>query len=268
VSKVWQDHTEKGDNQKMSESSLSVPVQDSLSKELSARNHVQCTLSPKILTTYGKPQYNYVKGDRQRIELHRGCPWQHEYCYEPKIVEDFPIPKLVRNHVEILDMNPLARKDFFDILIQLAFQKVNGKLVYYEAICGFDFRFLTQKIADKLKRTRFLRPRLAWDGSFSDQYKIKDAINMLIKAGYKRNETSLFMIVNWKIPYRECLRKLDLMKVWNVKVCDCCYDGGYKYATPTFWTREQLTKIRRICRKHNQLVLFGIDPQPTIEALP
>ncbi len=107
---------------------------------------------------------------------------------------------------------------------------------------------------------------VVWDPELAG--KIKDAINMLIKAGYKRNEISLFMIVNWKIPYKECLRKLDLMKVWNVKVCDCCYDGGYKYATPTFWTQEQLTKIRRVCRKHNQLVLFGIDPQPSIEALP
>jgi hypothetical protein len=237
-------------------------------EKTSTRKAEQCTLSPKLRTTYGKAQYNYVKGNKQRIELHRGCPWQHEYCYEPKIVEDFPIPELTKNHVEILDMNPLARKDILAILKELCLKMVNGKVVHYEAICGFDFRFLNQDIADWLKLARFIRPRLAWDGSFSDQYKIKDAINKLIKAGYKRNEISLFMIVNWKIPFRECLRKLDLMKVWNVKVCDCCYDGGYKYATPTFWTQEQLTKIRRICRKHNQLVLFGIDPQPSIEALP
>ena len=96
---------------------------------------------------------------------------------------------------------------------------------------------------------------------------MKDGIGKLVKAGYKRHDISLFMIVNWRIPYQECLRKLDLMKVWNVKVCDCCYDGGYKYATPTYWTGKQLEKFRRICRKHNQLVLFGIDPQPSIEVL-
>lgn len=232
----------------------------------------QQTLAPKIHTTYGKPQYNYVKGDKQRIELHRGCPWvrklQHDYCYEPEIYEDFPIPLLVRNCVQILDMNLLARKDALEVIKELSEKRVNGKVIYYEAVCGFDFRLLTQEIADWLHITRFIKPRLAWDGSFSDQYKIKDAIGYLLKTGYKAKEISLFIIVNWKIPYRECLRKLDLMKVWNVKVCDCCYDGGYKYATPTLWTGKELTSFRRICRKHNQLVLFGIDPQLEIEAIP
>lgn len=225
----------------------------------------QSTLAPKIHTTYGKPQYNYVKGNRQRIELHRGCPWGHEYCYEPKINEDFPIPPIVKSYVEILDMNLLARKDCLSIIRELRVMRVNKKIVTYEAVCGFDFRLLTQEIADELKKAHFVRPRIAWDGSFSDQYKIKDALQILFRAGFKPKETSLFMIVNWRIPFKECLRKLDLMKVWNVKVCDCCYDGGYKYATPIFWTRDQLIKIRRICRKHNQLVLFGIDPQPSIE---
>lgn len=230
-------------------------------------NIFQTTLQPKVNTTYGKPQYNYVKGKRQRTELHRGCPWGHEYCYEPKIDEDFPIPAIVRNYVEILDMNVLRRKDILQVINQLADIRVKGKVVTYEAVCGFDYRLLTQEIASALKRARFVRPRMAWDGPFSEQHKMKDGIGKLVKAGYKRHDISLFMIVNWRIPYQECLRKLDLMKVWNVKVCDCCYDGGYKYATPTYWTGKQLEKFRRICRKHNQLVLFGIDPQPSIEVL-
>jgi len=51
------------------------------------------------------------------------------------------------------------------------------------------------------------------------------------------------------------------MKVWNVKVCDCCYDGGYKHCTPEFWTGKELSEFRAECRKHNQLVNFGIDPE-------
>ena len=221
----------------------------------------QLTLVPKIRTTYGKPQYNYVKGDRQRIELHRGCPWQHEYCYEPKTVEDFPIPELTKNYVEILDMNLLSRSGIRGILEELSEIKVNEKRVTFEAICGFDFRFLTLEIARLLRKTRFVRPRLAWDGPFSDQMKIKDAIELLVKVGYKRKEISLFVIVNWKVPIDECLRKLDLMKVWNVKVNDCCYDGGYKYATPCLWTQKQLETFRKLSRKHNLIVLFGIDPE-------
>jgi hypothetical protein len=226
------------------------------------------TQSPFYGTTYNKPQYSAVVGNVQRIELHRGCPWHHEYCYEPQINEDFPIPEIVRNTVEILDMNFLVRKDALEVLKQLGEIRVNTKVVEYEFICGLDFRFLTQDIANQLKASRVTRPRLAWDEPFSEQKKIKKAVEMLVKAGYKRNELMLFMIVNWIIPYSECLRKLDLMKVWGVKVCDCCYDGGYSVAVPVYWTQAEISSIRRISRKHNQLVLFGINPQPTIDPTP
>jgi hypothetical protein len=223
------------------------------------------TQSPFYGTTYNRPQYNAIKGEVQRIELHRGCPWHHEYCYEPQINEDFPIPEIVKNQVEILDMNFLVRKDALEIIKQLGEIRVDDKVVSYEFICGLDYRFLTQDIANQLKVSRFTRIRLAWDDPLSEQKKIKNAIQILIKAGYKRNELMLFMIVNWRIPYTECLRKLDLMKVWGVKVCDCCYDGGYAVAVPVYWTQAEISSIRKISRKHNQLVLFGIDPQPTID---
>lgn len=55
------------------------------------------------------------------------------------------------------------------------------------------------------------------------------------------------------------------MKVWNVKVCDCCYDGGYKNAIPIYWTQKEVDDIRLKSRKHNQLVLLGMDPQESID---
>jgi hypothetical protein len=169
--------------------------------------------------------------------------------------------------VEILDMNFLVRKDALEVIKQLGEIRVNGKVVEYEFVCGLDYRFLTQDIANQLKASRFTRPRLAWDEPFSEQKKIKKGVEMLVKAGYKRNEIMLFMIVNWTISYAECLRKLDLMKIWGVKVCDCCYDGGYKVAVPVHWSQAEISSIRRISRKHNQMVNLGIDPQPTIEAV-
>jgi len=212
-------------------------------------------------TTWGKPQYIKVIGNRQRIELSRGCPHNCPFCYEPTELEVFPIPRIVRNYVEILDMNFLYQPNIIERIHQLGEIRVNDKVVYYEAVCGFDFRLLTQEIANALKKARFIKPRMAWDWFLKDQYKIKDAINMLLKAGYKRRDISLFMIVNWKIPKEECERKLDLMKVWNIKVCDCCYDGGYRYAIPEHWTKQELIEFRAKCRKHNQLVNFGIDPE-------
>jgi hypothetical protein len=223
--------------------------------------------APFYGTTYDKPQYNKVVGPTQRIELHRGCPWGsiHDYCYEPDISQDFSVPELVANQVQILDMNPLARSDIVEVLHDLGSRRVDGKVIKYEFVCGVDYRFLTQEIADLMKKYRFVRPRIAWDDPFSEQLKVKDAITKLVKAGYKKNDIMLFMLVNWRVSFSECLRKLDLMKVWNVKVCDCCYDGGYKVAVPVYWTREEMTVIRKISRKHNQLVLFGMDPQESTD---
>lgn len=215
----------------------------------------------KYITTYGKPQYVKVKGDIQRIELHRGCPYDHEYCYEPTENIDFPIPELVRNNVQILDMNFLGRKNVLETIEELGKIRVNGKVVHYEAVCGFDFRVLNLQIVRALKTARFKKIRLAWDGSLKDQYKIKDAIQMFLNAGYSAKDLMLFMLVNWRITKRECERKLDLMKVWGIKVCDCCYDAGYRYAVPEFWTEMELKEFRAKCRKHNQLVNFGIDPE-------
>ncbi len=212
----------------------------------------------KYITTYGKPQYIRIKGDVQRIELHRGCPWGHEYCYEPQENIDFPIPKIERNYVQVLDMNPLMRADLLETLEQLSKIRVKGRVVHYEAVCGFDFRVLTLETIRALKKARFRRIRLAWDGPLSDQYKIKDAIGLFLKGGFRREDLMFFMIVNWRIPFEDCLRKLDFLKVWRVKVCDCCFDAGYRYAVPEFWTSEQLTRIRALCRSHNLLVNFGI----------
>ncbi len=119
------------------------------------------THSPFCGTTYDKPQYVAVKGNLQRIELHRGCPWHHEYCYEPQINEDFPIPETVKNYVEILDMNFLVRKDAIEVLQRLGEIRVNNQVVKYEFKCGLDYRFLTPKIAAQLKASRVVRPRLA-----------------------------------------------------------------------------------------------------------
>ncbi len=81
------------------------------------------------------------------------------------------------------------------------------------------------------------------------------------EAGYRSEDLSVFMLANWKIPYVECCKKLDLLKVWNVKVNDCCFDGGYKQAKPKDWDIDQIKRFRAKCRLHNHMVLFKIDPE-------
>lgn len=216
--------------------------------------------SPKVSYSYGA--YNVVKGKSQAIRITEGCPNQCPYCYEPAEIKVFGVPEIVKNHVLIYDMNLLCKPKAMEILKELAGKRVNNKPVNYELICGVDFRYLTKEIAIQLKKTRIKKIRLAWDWTFNDQYKIKTAIFMLFKAGYKPTDIMVFMICNWNISYKENLRKMELCKVWGVQISDCYFDNQtFPHVIPAYWTNEQNKNFRKKTRKHNQLVNFKLDPE-------
>lgn len=218
------------------------------------------TTKPKVKYSYGP--YNMVKEDEQWIRLTEGCPHNCMWCYEPSKIKVFNIPKIVRNNVTVIDMNLLCKKEAIDIIKELGSKKVNNKVVYYHLNTGIDYRFLTQKLANALKDNRFKSNRLAWDWGMNHQYKLKDAIGYLLKAGYRTVDITIYMVCNYKFTYEECLRKLDLCKVWNVKVVDCWYDNQVSpNIIPLHWDDEQIKDFRYKCRKHNQLVNFKIDPE-------
>lgn len=228
-------------------------------------NEIQTRLMHKEINLkkpYSYGPYNKYNENEQWIRITEGCPHNCPFCYEPQEIKVFGIPEIIRNNVKIMDMNLLCKKEALEIIEELGKKRVNGKVVYYELICGIDYRFLTQEIANALKQNRFIKPRIAWDWFLQDQYAIKDAIEKLVKAGYKRKEIMVFMICNWKIPFEVNCRKLDLCKVWNVKVADCYFDGQvFPNVIPIYWTDEQNKTFRKMVRKHNQLVNFGIDPE-------
>lgn len=180
------------------------------------------------MVNYSYGAYNKYNDTEQWIRLTEGCPHNCPYCYEPKKIKIFDIPKIIRNKVKIMDMNLLCKSEAWDIIFKLGHLRVNGKVVDYELICGIDYRFLTKDIAVNLKLYRFKNIRIAWDWFYKDQFEIKKAIDMLLKAGYKPNDIMIFMICNWKISYLENCKKLDLCKIWNVKVCDCYYNNQVK----------------------------------------
>jgi hypothetical protein len=193
----------------------------------------------------------------QRIKLTDGCPNSCQYCYEPnKAVKYYDMPIIKEKEIQILDMNFLSNpnwREYVHILAQ------NHSII--ELVCGIDYRLLDQDVAYTLFYNHFIKIRWAWDYTFGDQKKHQKVWKMLKQAGYRSEDLSVFILANWKIPYVDCIKKLDLLKVWNVKVNDCCWDGGYKIAKPVYWTPEQIKKFRSMCRKHNQMVLFKIDPE-------
>jgi hypothetical protein len=214
---------------------------------------------------YSYGPYNKHNSEEQWIRITEGCPNNCPYCFEPTQIKVFPIPEIIRNDVKIMDMNLLCKKEALDIINELGSKRVNNKVVHYELICGADYRFLTQEIANALKKNRFVKIRLAWDYGMDKQKAIKKAINMLSRAGFIRRRIVVFMICNWKVPYETNLRKLDLCKVWNVKVADCWFDNQLSpNIKPIYWSEKEIKSFRKKARKHNQLVGFGIDPENKI----
>ena len=215
-----------------------------------------------IVQAYSTGSYNKFDDDEQWIRITQGCPNGCQFCYEPKEKVLFGIPEIVRNDVHIMDMNLLSFPEALDIIRELGYKMVNDKNVGYTLVCGLDHRFLTKEIAFALHDANFYSIRIAWDFHYTDQKKIKNAISTLKSVGYKPRDIMIFMICNWKIPFDECVKKLNLCKYWNVQVADCYFDGQTSpNIEPIGWTTEEIKGFRHNVRKHNQITNFQIDPE-------
>jgi len=205
--------------------------------------------------------YNKCNDNEQWLRLGEGCLNNCEYCYAMPELISYDIPKIKRNKVKIIDMNFLYNPKHKERIKYLGSQKVNNKKVYYELVCGIDWRLLDQETANLLKQNGFINIRFAWDYGLDCQYRIKDCYNKLIKAGYKPKDLMVFMLCDWRVSFSECLMKLSLLKIWNVKVSDCYFDNvkppNYKC---NYWSFLECDTFRRICALHNQSLDFYIYP--------
>ena len=215
-----------------------------------------------IRQAYSTGPYNKFNDEEQWIRISQGCPNHCPFCYEPPELEWFGVPEIVRNDVHIMDMNLLSQPEGPQTIRNLRAIRVNGQVVRYTLVCGIDYRFLTDKIANDLKISRFYNIRVAWDWTYDDQFKIANAIRKLKNAGYTSKDIQIFMLCNWEIPFSECIRKLNLCKYWAVQVMDCYFDGQTSpEIEPIGWTPFQIKTFRHEVRKHNQFANFGIDPE-------
>jgi len=223
---------------------------------------MQQRLIPKTKIKYSYGSYNKIKGSKQWIRLSQGCPHNCPWCYEPQDYEVYDVPEIKKNVVGIIDMNLLCKPEALEIIKSLPVD--NGKKIEYEFVCGIDYRFLTLEIAKELRKHHFKRLRIAWDWFYKDQLKVKDGLKILYRVGYKPEELMIFMICNHpSIKFEECVAKLDLCKIWNVKVADCYYDNQIKVFDsfiPIGWTTSEAQMFRRMVRRHNRLVNWKIDP--------
>lgn len=205
--------------------------------------------------------------DYQVTKLSKGCPHNCQYCFS----DDFePVNMPVgfnRNRVLLVDENVLAHPCLIIMLESFNKKRVDGKVIYFEAICGFDIRLLDLDKALAIKYARFIKPRIAWDNSIRDHELVYPALDILMSAGYRAIDISVFVLTNYKVPYEECLLKLEYLKKWGVKINDCSYNCCHDNPIPQYWTIEEMKDFRRMARKHNQLINFrGYDPEGGIES--
>ncbi|VVB86334.1 Uncharacterised protein [uncultured archaeon] len=226
-----------------------------------------------------QPDYSLVEVDYQIIHASRGCKRHCPFCGVWKIEPEF-VPKesikteIVKNKLVFYDNNLLANPFIEKILKELSELKIEGRVVYSESQSGFDGRLLTLKVAKLLKKARFINPRLAWDGPFTEWNKIETQIKILNEAGYKSKEISIFMIFNWEYNFYEMELKRKKCYEWNAQIADCRnrpltqefdnYNGRIDQTSKDYyiheskgWSDLMVKKFRKNVRRQNICIRNG-----------
>ena len=176
------------------------------------------------------PDYSLVDVDYQIIHASRGCIRKCPCCGVYEIEPEFSSKNSIKNEIVkrkliFYDNNLLANDSVENILKELVELKKQHKILNCESQSGFDGRILIKnpKLGILLKKAGFINPKIAWDGSFSDKDYIKKQIDVLIDAGYKYKEISVFMIYNYDVSFEEMEKKRIQCWKWNVQITDCRY---------------------------------------------
>lgn len=214
---------------------------------------------------YHSEFYDKADDTEQRIRLSDGCYRSCWNCYAPKDKIHYDIPEIKRNKVVFYDMNFLyAYPDPIETIQKLGKIKVNKRVVYYDFQCGLDFTLLNPQLCNALKKGRFGRfnnkrnycngIRLAWDRGYDEKDKFIEAVNMLTLAGYTRLQ--VFMLVNGKVSFKECVDKLRTLKDLRIEIGDCWYDNQKRGSIkPIYWQDWECDLFGALCRSHNVAII-------------
>ncbi len=218
-------------------------------------------MKQELIMEYHSEFYNKLNDTEQWIRLSDGCYRDCWNCYCPKEIKHYQIPKIERNKIVLLDMNFLyAYPNPLKTIEYLGQIKVNKKVVYYDFQCGLDFTLLDKEIAAALKAGRFGRfnnkrkyangLRIAWDRGIDEKVEFIKTIHILKEVGYK--QIQIFMLVNGKVTFNECVMKLLVLKDLRVEIGDCWYDNQRRGSIkPIYWTKEECILFGKLCRSHN-----------------
>ena len=234
------------------------------------------------------PAYDLVDVDYQILHTTRGCIRKCGFCgtyiIEPKwLCKNSIKDEIVKKKLIFYDNNLLANEFIEDILDELIELKKERKITYVESQSGFDGRIMLKNphLAKKLKDAGFKNPKIAWDHSVKQAPYIKKQIDLLVDAGFKEKEISIFMIYNYDLDYKEMEEKRVNCANWGVQITDCRYrplDQTFDEYSPSKhkgqteedyhinenWTDHEIRKFRRNIRRHNICMRHEVDYHSTL----
>ena len=206
---------------------------------------------------------------------HRRCKACGVYCIEPhqsfiSTIKD----KIHKRKVVFYDNNLLENPHIENILRELILLKRQKKILHCESQSGFDGRILRRKphLAEMLWEAGFRYPKIAWDGDVKSWRKREEEIDILEEGGFRRADTSVFMLLNYEQPYSELEFKRMYCWYWGVQVTNCRYrpldqlNDNFKgkrknqtiaeyYIHPN-WTDSEIKQFNRNVRRHNMSIRF------------
>ena len=224
------------------------------------------------------PAYDLVDVDYQILHASRGCIRKCKFCGTYKIEPYFYYKSSIKDEIKsnkliFYDNNLLANKYILNILEELRVAQYNNKLVYSECQSGFDGRIINKDLAIRLKKARFINPRIAWDNSYNDYKDIEKQLEFLNIAGYNPKEIYIFMVYNFEIPFEIMEAKRKKCYEWGAQIADCRYrplnqtfdnynshvdnQTNKDYFIHPAWKDEQVRLFRAKVRMQNICIRHG-----------
>lgn len=189
--------------------------------------------------------------------MSRGCPRGCDFCHvEAKEgrkaykVADLSEFWRGQKNIVLLDPNPIACKEWKDILQQLTDSKS-----WVDFSQGVDIRLMTEEKAEMIKRIKTKNIHFAWD-RYEDKEKIVPKLKMFKEyTGYDYRKLTVYMLCNFDTTFEQDLERVYLLRDLGYNPFVMLYDKehiptGHKLKHLQRWVNNRI--IFRTCEKFEE----------------
>lgn len=189
--------------------------------------------------------------------MSRGCPRGCDFCHvEAKEgrkaykVADLSEFWRGQKNIVLLDPNPIACKEWKDILQQLIDSKS-----WVDFSQGVDIRLMTEEKAEMIKRIKTKNIHFAWD-RYEDKEKIVPKLKMFKElTGYDYRKLTVYMLCNFDTTFEQDLERVYLLRDLGYNPYVMLYDKehiptGHRLKHLQRWVNNRI--IFRTCDKFEE----------------